>query len=86
MFSHDVTAAILVSQTNSPASMMVSQTSPVGVESFLFQYLCIATDHVSGKVLNIVTLFRYFQEKVKATIIKEIKLYVYSKRQTSDLR
>ena len=85
MFPHDFTTAILVSQNKYSASMMVSQ-SPVGVESFLFQYLCMATDHVSGKVLNIVTLFRYFQEKVKATIIKEIKLYVYGKRQTSDLR
>ena len=54
MFSHDVAAA-----------MMVSQTSPVGVESLLFQYLCIATDHVNGKALNMVTLFRYFQEKLK---------------------
>ena len=85
MFPHDVTTAILVSQNKYSAAMMVSQ-SPVGVESFLFQYLCIATDHVSGKVLNIVTLFRYFQEKNKATIIKEIKLYVYGKRQTADLR
>ena len=42
---------------------MVSQTSTVGVESFLFQYICIAKDHVNGKALNIVTLFRYFQEK-----------------------
>ena len=64
---------------------MVSQ-SPVGVESFLLQYLCIATDHVSGKVLNIVAFLRYFQEKVKATIIKAIKLYIYGKRQTSDSR
>ena len=42
---------------------MVSQTSTVGVESFLFQYICIAKGHVNGKALNIVTLFRYLQEK-----------------------
>ena len=31
-FSHDVTAAILVSQNNETAAMLVSETSPVGVE------------------------------------------------------
>ena len=55
---------------------MVSQTSPVGVESFLFQYRCIATGHVNGKALNIVTLFRYFQEKFLKKVIKEIKLHI----------
>ena len=30
--SHDVTAAILVSQNNETAAMLVSPTSPVGVE------------------------------------------------------
>ena len=38
LFSHDVTAAILVSQNNETAAMFVSQTSPVGVE--LFSQLC----------------------------------------------
>ena len=33
-FSHNVTAAILVSQNNETASMLVFQTSPVGVELF----------------------------------------------------
>ena len=32
VFSHDVTAAILVSQNNETAAMLVSQTNPVGVE------------------------------------------------------
>ena len=32
VFSHDVTAAISVSQDNETAAMLVSQTSPVGVE------------------------------------------------------
>ena len=31
VFSHDVTAAILVSQDNETAAMLVSQTNPVGV-------------------------------------------------------
>ena len=35
-FSHDVTAAILVSQNNETAAMLVSQTNPVGVELFSY--------------------------------------------------
>ena len=36
VFSHDVTAAILVSQNNEKAAMLASQTSPVGVEHFAY--------------------------------------------------
>ena len=36
VFSHDVTAAILVPQNNETAAMFVSQTSPVGVELFSY--------------------------------------------------
>ena len=36
VFSHDVTAAILMSQNNETAAILVSQTSPVGV--VLFSY------------------------------------------------
>ena len=38
VFSHDVSAraAILVSQNNQTAAMLVSQTSPVGVELFSY--------------------------------------------------
>ena len=36
VFSHDVTAAILVSQNNKTAAMLVSQTNPVGVELFSY--------------------------------------------------
>ena len=35
-FSHDVTAAILLSQNNETAAMLVSQTSPLGVELFSY--------------------------------------------------
>ena len=35
-FSHDVTAAILVSQNNETAATLVSQTNPVGVEFFSY--------------------------------------------------
>ena len=36
VFSHDVTAAILVSRNNETAAMLVSQTNPLGV--VLFSY------------------------------------------------
>ena len=36
VFSHDVTAAILVSQNNETAAMLVSQTNPVGDELFSY--------------------------------------------------
>ena len=36
VFSHDVTAAILVSKNNKTAVMLVSQTSPVGVKLFSY--------------------------------------------------
>ena len=36
LFSHDVTPAILVSQNNETAAMLVSQTKPVGVELFSY--------------------------------------------------
>ena len=36
VFSHDVTAAILVSQNNETAAMLVSQTNPVGVGLFSY--------------------------------------------------
>ena len=36
VLSHDVTAAILVSQNNETAAMLVSQTSTMGVERFCY--------------------------------------------------
>ena len=36
VFSHDVTAAILVSQNNETVAMLVSQTNPLGVELFSY--------------------------------------------------
>ena len=36
VFSHDVTAVILVSQNNETAAMLVSQTSPLGGELFSY--------------------------------------------------
>ena len=36
VFSHDVMAAIFVSQNNETAAMLMFQTSPVGVELFSY--------------------------------------------------
>ena len=36
VFSHDVTAAILVSQNNEMAAMLVSHTNPLGIELFSY--------------------------------------------------
>ena len=36
VFSHDVTAAILVSQNNETAAMLVSQTNHLGIELFSY--------------------------------------------------
>ena len=36
VFSHDVTAAILVSQNNETAAILVSQTNPLGNELFSY--------------------------------------------------
>ena len=38
-FSHDVTAAILLFQSNETAAMLVFQTNPVGVELTLSLFL-----------------------------------------------
>ena len=36
VFSHDVMAAIMVSQNNETVAMLVSETSPLGVELFSY--------------------------------------------------
>ena len=41
VFLHDVTAAILVSQNNEMVAVLVSQTVPVGLNSFLMQTLSL---------------------------------------------
>ena len=59
VFSHDITAAMLVSQNNEMVAMLVSQTSPVG-DKILFlckrillcQQICIDAGHVSENTLH----------------------------------
>ena len=46
-FSHDVTAAILVSQNNETLAMLVSRNSIVGVKAFF----CVKTFFCSNKVV-----------------------------------
>ena len=36
VFSHDVTAAMLVSQNKEMAAMLVSQTKPLGIERYFY--------------------------------------------------
>ena len=36
VFSHDVTAAMLVSQNKEMAAMLVSQTKPLGIELYFY--------------------------------------------------
>ena len=44
VFSHDVTAAILVSQNNETAAMLLSQTNPLGVELFSYANAFFCSD------------------------------------------
>ena len=46
MFSHDVTAAMLVSQNKEMAAMLVSQTKPLGIELYF-----VASSHVNENAL-----------------------------------
>ena len=74
VLSHDVTAAILVSQNNETAAMLVSQTNPVGVELFsyakrflLFQEICIDAGHMSENTLLVYHLATGVRKKGQAT-------------------
>ena len=51
VFSHDVTAALLVSQNSETVAMLVSHTNPFGVE--LFSY---ANDFFCSNNFNIINL------------------------------
>ena len=54
VFTHDITEAMLVFQNNETATMLVPQTSPVGVELFfslLFQKSRIDAGNVSENAL-----------------------------------
>ena len=44
VFSHDVTAAILVSQKIETVAMLASQTSPLGVELFSYANALFCSD------------------------------------------
>ena len=73
VFSHDVTVAIMVSQNNDTAAMLVSQTSPVGVELFSYAnaFLCsnkfaqtLAT-WVKTHYMLLIVRIRYFGDEKK---------------------
>ena len=44
VFSHDVTSAMLVSLNNETVAMLVSHTSPLGVELFSFANASFCSD------------------------------------------
>ena len=46
-FSHDITVAILVSQNNEKAAMLVSQSNPLGVALFCYAnaFFCLNKNH-----------------------------------------
>ena len=44
VFSHDITAAILVSQNNETVAMLVSQTSPAGIKFFSYANAFFCSD------------------------------------------
>ena len=47
-FSHDNLAAILVSQDNETATMLLSKTNPVGVELFSYVNKSLCIVHLHG--------------------------------------
>lgn len=72
---HDVTSAISVSQNNETATMLLSQTRPVGDKLFLmrfllFQQICIYVGHVSEN-----TLLMSVIESQSIVFYKNIHLY-----------
>ena len=60
VFSHDVTVDILVSQNNETAAMLVSQTSPVGVELLMQTLSFVPKICIDAGHLNENTLYAYF--------------------------
>ena len=58
MYSHDVTAAVLVSQNNETAAMLAFQTNPVGVELFSYANAFFCSSKVA---LMLATLYNDIQ-------------------------
>ena len=59
MFSHDVTAAILVSPNNETAAILVNQTNPVGVLLFPYVVTFFCPKKFASSLATIVkTLYR----------------------------
>ena len=71
MFSHDVTAAILVFQNNERVAMLVYQTNPVGTE--LFAYCLVSYREVLGRVRT------FAKKKNKHGVRHQVALKLYLK-------
>ena len=58
MFSHDVTAAMLVSQNKEMAAMLVSLTKPLGVELYFYANTFFCLSKPAGSHVNENALYR----------------------------
>ena len=80
VFSHDVTAAILVSQNNETAAMLVSQISPLGVELFSYVNAFFCSNKFAYMLATWVkSLYRY-RIQCKATWYNKLNtnnIYIY---------
>ena len=69
VFSHDVTAAILVSQNNETAAMLVSQTNPLGVELFSYANAFFCSNKFAQMLATWVkTLYRCWKNYLKIVL------------------
>ena len=69
VFSHDVTAAIWVSQNNETAAMLVSQTNPLGVELFSYANAFFCSNKFAWLLTTWVkTLYRKPSRAIKITV------------------
>ena len=74
VFSHDVMAAIFVSQNNETAAMFVSQTSPVGVEFFSYLRANVCNFRESVDSLEFLNFFIFCSNNLYSTLISKITL------------
>ena len=68
-FSHDVTAAILVFQTNETAAMLVYQQNPLGVDFFSHVNAFFCSKLASVLATWVKALYRVFSHDVTAAIL-----------------
>ena len=72
VFSHDVTAAMLVSQNEEMAAMLVSQTKPLGIELYFYvnYFFCF-----SKPIWPVVTWMKTLYIKILQSIKRDWKIH-----------